>query len=491
MTIVPVTPVDRERLVPVTSAVIIDFNGTYPAEVKADTIVIFDGLIGQNGWTSLLVTKPGGTRLVLDKVTPLVFGDVVEIIATASDASSVTYRFQAGLKQITTSDDASVPRITEVGTGDPPWVVYSREPGNVYARKDEPLTDEVFLVPGNKVDIGYDEVRNEIEIMYIHNGKVFLVTGQPSETPSTLTQPSILKTNFKTGDVGTWDDSTFAKADFPPVKLAAPPDGPMVTGDVGTWEFSTYALPPSSAPAVALLGPPVAVIIGPSPSTLITAVHLFKSHFGAVTLLAEFTYSLDLSIYLDYAYVDGDTYLTKSVYGDPGAPARQRLTDPSASAAAGPGDAYATGDVGTWDDSTYTTANFPPLKLAVPTDGPYVTGDVGDPGDHAYSRNWFPPNAAAASIGASLDGYLVISGLGSISRQHLGLTVDISGASNAANNGSWTIVEVISASSVRVRAVGAAGGDANNGALTWTVGGALSVSPASFVTKNTSNIGVG
>lgn len=479
------------------------FNGVTSTAATSTTIA------ATNVWHHVVVVvdlAAGVLRLYVDSnkevdIAPTTSSAVYETLVDfflGQDPVAAPDQFQGRLDQwkyfpgiVLTDGQVSLLFQESTGPLRTPWIGYSREPGNIYVRKDEPLTDEVFLVPGNKVDIGYDEVRNEIEIMYIHNGKVFLVTGQPSETPSTLTQPSILKTNFKTGDVGTWDDSTFAKADFPPVKLAAPPDGPMVTGDVGTWEFSTYALPPSSAPAVALLGPPVAVIIGPAPSTLITAVHLFKSHFGAVTLLAEFTYSLNLSVYLDYAYVDGDTYLTKSVYGDPGAPARQRLTDPSASAAAGPGDVYATGDVGTWDDGTYTTANFPPLKLAVPTDGPYVTGDVGDHGDHAYSRNWFPPNAAAASMGASLDGYLVISGLGSIGRQHLGLTVDISGASNAANNGSWTIVEVISASSVRVRAVGAAGGDANNGALTWTVGGALSVSPASFVTKNTSNIGVG
>lgn len=389
--------------------------------------------------------------------------------------------------------DGQVSQLFQESTGAqrPPWIGYSKAPGNIVIRKDEPLAGEVTLVPGDKVDIGYDEINNEIEIVYIHNGKVFLITGQAHDTPSTLTQPSILKNDVTTGDVGTWEQSTFTKADFPPIKLAVPIEPTIMTGDIGSYDFASHTAPPNTAGVSAFFGSPALVVVGPASSPLITTVSLFKRAFGAVVFLAEFPGSANISVYLDYAYVEGDAYLTQSTYGDPGALARKRLTEQSNANVATPGDLITTGDIGTWELTTFTSSDFPPLKYAIPIEPTITTGDIGSSGDTTVSRRWFPPNAGAASMGVSLDGFIVISGLTNMTAQHLGLNVNISGAANALNNGAWPIIEIISATSVRVDARAAAGNDANNGALTWTITGTMVFSPASFIAVNTINIGVG
>jgi hypothetical protein len=94
-------------------------------------------------------------------------------------------------------------------------------------------------------------------------------------------------------------------------------------------------------------------------------------------------------------------------------------------------------------------------------------------------------------MASAVGGHVLFTGLVQMSRQHLDRQITVSGAATAANNGSWTIVEIISATSVRVVALTAPGADANNGALVWSVTGADSVAPASFVARNTVNIGAG
>lgn len=371
-----------------------------------------------------------------------------------------------------------------------PWIGYSREPGNIFVRKDEPLTSEVLMVPGDKVDMGYDETKNEIEILYIQNGKVFLVTGQSSENPSTLVQPSILKADFKTGGVGDSPNANFPLTTFPPIKLAVPAEQ-MTTGGIGDSPNLTFQSPPFSPSAIALLSTPVAIVITPAQSTLITETRLYKINTGASVFLASFPYSTDLQIFIDPTYVEGDRYYTQSMFGDPGASKMQRLAPRSADAGATPGDFLITGGAGDSPNQSFPLTTFPPLKFAIPTDGPVITGDVGHAGDHSFFRSWFPPSGTAAAMAATVDGYIVISGLTNMSLQHFGLSVTISGATNSLNNGTWEIVEIISATSVRVRALGAPGADANNNALTWSVSGPTLVQPASFITRNTLNIGVG
>lgn len=488
MTLVAVSPVDRERLVPLAPALIIDATGETVAQVVVNGVITWNGISGQNGWMALTVSFTGGTRLVLDPPTPFTVGQVVNVVVGGTVTMSMTYLFQCGLRQITTSDDAGEPRVTE--TSSAPWVAYSRDTGNIYLRKDDPLTAETLTVPGDRVDIGHDDVAAEIEVVYIHNSRVFLIAGADTEVPSTLTQPSILKSDMKTGDVGDSPRHTHSTVNFTPLKYAAPLES-TVTGDVGDSPMHTFGVPPSSPIAFAFLGPPTVVIIAPVSSTLITSVRLFKRNTGAHVLMATFPYSVDLQSFVDPTYVEGDRYFTQSVYGDLGAPAMPRLTPRSTDSGATYGDLITTGSVGDSPQHTHSTVTYPPMKYAVPTDGPAVTGDVGHTGEHGYVRGWYPPSGVAASMSTAVAEHLVITGLVAMSVQHIGLDVTISGAATGANNGAWRIVEILGTTSVRVHAPGAPGGDGNNGALTWSVTGPTVVTPASFIIRNTLNIGVG
>lgn len=469
---------------PVNTALIFDAVGETITSVVVDAVQVWNGVSALAGWMALSIPVTGGLRLVLDQPSTMISGSVVNVSVTGSLSPVFSYLFQAGLRQITFTDDASVPRVVETSTA--PWVAYSRVPGNVYARRDDPLTDEVLVVPGDKVDVGYNEVSDEIEIVYIQNGKVFLVVGDVDDVPSTLLQPSILKSDMKTGVTGDGDRNVFTRSDFTPLKFAAPPET-VSTGDTGFSTTQSFQSPPTSPDALPLVSDVVAVVVTPAQSTLITEVRLFKLRGGASVQLAAFPYSLELQIFYDGAYVPGDGYFTQAVYGDPGAPDMKRLARRGAAALGTPGDIFVTGATGSGDRQIFSKTDFAPLKSAVPAET-VTSGDVGHAGDQALYRRWFPPSELAAVMSAPTSGFIVISGLSFMSQQHLGLSLLISGAASSANNGGWVIVEIISPSSVRVRAPTAPGGESG---LTWTVTGPGAVAPASFTSQNTINIGVG
>lgn len=489
MTIVAVTPVDRERLVPVTTAIIQDYMATSSTGVWVNDVQVFNGVAALAGWSFISISFPGGTRIVLDPPSSFSVGDVVRVRSQAADGDELDLVFQCGLRQITTTDDASVPRITE--TSDDPIIAYSRAPGNIYLRRDEPLTSEVLLVPGDNVDVGFNETTNKFEVMYVHNGKVFVITGDPGDAFSTLAQPSILKTNVSPGTTGDFSRNQLSLTDFPPVKIAVPSD-PVFSGDTGDGYRFSLTSPPNSPQAFALLSDSATtVVVAPSQSTLIKEILLYKINTGAATLIASLPYSTQIQIFIDNAYMPGDRYFTQAVHGDPWSSVMNRFADRSVDTAGTPGDIVTTGDTGDFSTNRFTFTDFPPLKIAVPSDFVF-SGDTGDAaGDDCFHRNWFPASGTAASLGAPVGGFIVVTGLTAMSRQHFGLTLTISGAATPSNNGEFQIVEVISATSVRIRALLAAGSDANNGALTWTATGPTVVQSASFITRNTLNIGVG
>jgi len=471
----------------VNTAIIQDYFLSVSSGVWVNGTRVFDGASALAGWSFISISFPGGTRLVLDPPVQFSVGDVVNVRSTSSDNDELNIVFQCGLRQITTTDDASVPRVTE--TSGAPLIAYSRSPGNIYLRRDEPLTAETLVVPGNNVDVGFNETLGQFETMYIHNGKVFIVSGEPGDALSTLTQPSILKADLRPGSTGDSPNSRFTQTDFPPVKVAVAPDQ-LTSGDTGDSVNFTLRSPPDSPIAVGLISEVVSVVVTPPQSTLITEVHLFKLNTGAAVLLAVFPYSTNLQIYIDTAYINGDRYFTQAIYGDPGAPQMRRTADRSADNAGRPGEILRPGTTGDSPNNRFTQVDFPPLKIAVPTDV-IVSGDTGDVGEDCYQRNWFPASGTAAILGAPVAGFIVVTGLVSMGLQHFGLSITVSGAATPSNNGEFEIVEVISATSARVRAPLSAGTDANNGALTWTVTGPSVVLSASFITRNTLNIGVG
>jgi len=473
-----------EQLVAASTGIIFDATESVTS-VSVNGVVVWSSGAPQNGWSGFTLVHPGGTRYVLDSPGVFTIGEL-KVVDIVGGVTTLQYQFAIGMRQITTTDDAGSPRIVE--TGDKPWVVYPRATGNINARKDDPLTTEVPVVPGEVVDIGYNEISGEIEIVYIQNAKVFVVVGDDGDTPSTLVQPSILKSNFRTGGVGDNVSHVLTTVDFPPIKQFLQES--FVSGDVGFSVFNQFDLPPTTPVAIAFVGSPATIVVGPASSPLITAIRLFKLNTGAAVMLAELPYSTEIQVLLDAAYVAGDRYFTQSVYGDPGAPLMRRLTDRGANTGGAPGDVFLAGPIGDNTNNAFTNVNIPPLKYASPSE-PFTTDSVGSPSDAIATRVWFPPTSTTASMATTVDGYILVTGLTTMKAEHMGLLLSISGAATAANNGEWPIVEIVSATSVRVRAPAAPGGDANNGALTWTVTGPNIVTPGTFMVRSTLNIGVG
>ncbi len=387
--------------------------------------------------------------------------------------------------------DGQVSTFFQQSTGPlrPPWVTYSRTPGDVYVRKDEPLTGEVLTVPGDVVDVGYNEIENEIEIFYIHNGKVFVVAGQAHDAPSTLTQPSVLKAAMVAGVIASGRVDTFSKIEFPPVKLA-PPAEQLKTGAMGSGLADGITIPPLGLSPAPLNGSPAPVtVVIPSPfNSLVVSYELWKVGQGAMVYLATFPYTTELTTYIDNTFVAGEGYLARVIYRDPGSTSRLR-TGPFAGVTYAPtgGDLFKTGIVASGRSDAFSKSEFPPLKLATPTDGPMTTGGLNTSNTFTTVRGWFAVTGVAASMSAAVGGHVVVTGLTSMGRQHLYLTLNVTGAANSANNGAWLIVEILSATSVRIFALPAPGADVNNGALSWSLSG-----PApGFISINTQNIGVG
>jgi hypothetical protein len=194
----PVTPVDRERLVPDTSSIIIDFTVSIsPILVTVDGTTVWDGT-AQNGWSGYMITNwEEGKRLVLDPPTPFAVGDIRTVAITAG-AYSTTYTWACGVVQITDTDDCSSPRVVEA-TAAYPYVGYTREfsppdlhrltpHSDIHLRKADPLTASVPVVPGYVFDIGYDPDINKLLLFYVHSGKVFVTVADPGDDPTTKGQ---------------------------------------------------------------------------------------------------------------------------------------------------------------------------------------------------------------------------------------------------------------------------------------------------------------
>lgn len=78
-------------------------------------------------------------------------------------------------------------------------------------------------------------------------------------------------------------------------------------------------------------------------------------------------------------------------------------------------------------------------------------------------------SGSAASTGAVVAGVATLSGLTGMSAERVGDSLTISGAATGANNGTFEIVEYVSATSVKVSNAAAVTPDANDGSLAWVV----------------------
>ena len=142
-----------------------------------------------------------------------------------------------------------------------------------------------------------------------------------------------------------------------------------------------------------------------------------------------------------------------------------------------PGGAYATWDV---FYSTSDTSQPPHHQRVAPAnwnwDGKYGASQ-------AYLVLYFPLVASAtagtaASVTALSNGFATITGLSGMAASSTTSCLVVTGAASAANNGTFQIAQVLSASSVLVANPSAVVGDANNGAIRWTLATYPALGPA-------------
>lgn len=87
-------------------------------------------------------------------------------------------------------------------------------------------------------------------------------------------------------------------------------------------------------------------------------------------------------------------------------------------------------------------------------------------------------SGTAASVSAPSGGFVTVTGLTGMSVSSVGKFLVVTGAANAANNGTFQIANYLSATSVAIANPSGIGGDANNGALSWTLGSYPAIGPA-------------
>lgn len=395
MTITPVAPVNREKLVPTSTSIIIDFTGT-PTLVDVNSTVVFDGSF-QGGWMGSLINKPGGgKRLVLDPPSDFALGQLVTVDVTENGTENLVYIFETGTTQITTTDDASSPRVVETGTSPSiePYIAYVRRPGETYLRRDNPLTPEIKVVDGEIVDIGWDPTLQKLIVFFVNNGKVFVTTADPGDGPTSLTQPSALVDRYlaKTGSSG--KSSDFSSQDFPPLKIVGLDNYVIGVGSSGR-SSSFSGFPDTITPTVISLSPRIVRFSRPAePASSTFAVGFIPLKFtkGAMRRL-PFVPLPEGAAFVDYedpAENPGARYAALVVY------TRGQSAGLIEGPRGGAGSLPLAADVSSLKSGSsgrsvnFTSEDFPPLKLAVPLDQYEVK--VGSAGrSFSFTSTGFPP----------------------------------------------------------------------------------------------------
>jgi len=87
---------------------------------------------------------------------------------------------------------------------------------------------------------------------------------------------------------------------------------------------------------------------------------------------------------------------------------------------------------------------------------------------HAAAAAVGGQTGSAASITTVVSGVATVTGLTGMVTGSVGHDLEISGAASGANNGTFRIVEYVSATSVKIANTSAVASDANNGSIVWT-----------------------
>jgi len=190
--IVPVYPAAEERLVSTGESLAIAFELEDPLTVTVGgTLAYDDGLVPKfrNGWLGSYLDDAAGKRLILEPPASFtIYSNVSVVVTTASHSKS--YFFRVATEQVTTTGDVESPRISEAAASNI-WVGYTRG-GNLVLRRGDPLTPEVTVIPASQWDHGYDPTLGKYLLYWTDNGKVFYSTADPTDTPISLPQPSVV-----------------------------------------------------------------------------------------------------------------------------------------------------------------------------------------------------------------------------------------------------------------------------------------------------------
>lgn len=201
--IVLVTPTDQEALVHDTTSLIID-SYEEPTTVTVDGTTVYNSSQAPSflqSWTGELKSIVGGYRLILDPPQNFSLGDVPSIVYNTA-SYTLSYRAAIGTEALTSTNDADVPRIIDID-GTNILVGYARDTGYIYLRKVDPLTSETQLVVGRYFAVGHNPYTNKAAVVFNINGSLYLTEANPSDLPSTIVDPTILKEEIEPISPGT------------------------------------------------------------------------------------------------------------------------------------------------------------------------------------------------------------------------------------------------------------------------------------------------
>lgn len=205
MTITLVSPLDREKLVPVDTGVIIDFTAS-PDRVEVNGTQVFNAGAFQASWTgSLINLTGGGKRLALTPPAEFTIGQIVNVVINEVGGGVAAFVFQVGVKKITSTNNNTNPTIN-IASGST-YLGYVRETGELYVRLGDPPGPEVPLLTADVVDVAFDPILNKIVVLFVNNGKVYVTTANPGDGPNSIVPPGEAQTPSKA--VGFPFDSVF------------------------------------------------------------------------------------------------------------------------------------------------------------------------------------------------------------------------------------------------------------------------------------------
>lgn len=431
MTITPVSPINKEKLVSVDTSILVNLTAP-PTHVDVNGLTIFDGAFFQNGWTGSLLNLAVGKRLVLTPPAPFSQNQVIEVYIQETGGDELIYRFETGTTQVTVSSDLNDPTLVVLPDGDV-YLGYLKNSQEMYIRFTDPLSAEVKLIEAKAIDIGYDPTLNKIVVFFINNEKVYVSTADPGDGPNLILPPAeaqLPNKAFATAfDNTVLSASASASEEYKqlttttvgvPVKVfVTPGDATVLSAAASSGEMSnSSSFPQTSSPVVISLDPRIIRIPRPSSypeSSMIVGFYLYKGSldYTGGRFLPEFIPLPNGTAYVDYtdpAATPRATYSVLGVYrsayssydggGTAGTGSGAETTGFSASDAAGVPDSqnayaigfdqsllYALAGASEQETSVTTITIGAPLKVVVPLDSTSVLNVMpGSSEDYVFGR---------------------------------------------------------------------------------------------------------